>query len=276
MRYHARDMAVVRGHIARIPVVLSSATPSLETEVNARRGRYRHLALPERFGGQLLPAVEAIDLRHERAAARPLHLAGARRRGADRDRARRAGAVLPQSPRLCAADAVPRLRLPLLLPELRRLAGRSPLPQAARLPPLRLRHAASGGMPEMPGGEFVRRHRPRRRAPRRRSARVVSAGARAGALQRSRRHDRAAARGTRRRRRRAASISSSARSLSPKAIISRSSTSSASSMPISASTMAIRAPPSAPSSSCIRWSAAPGATPESAAAICRRTSPSIR
>ena len=66
VRYHARDMAVVRGHIARIPVVLSSATPSLETEVNARRGRYRRLVLPERFGGQLLPSVEAIDLRHER------------------------------------------------------------------------------------------------------------------------------------------------------------------------------------------------------------------
>ena len=66
VRYHARDMAVVRGHIARIPVVLASATPSLETEVNARRGRYARLALPERFGGQLMPAVEAIDLRHER------------------------------------------------------------------------------------------------------------------------------------------------------------------------------------------------------------------
>ena len=38
--YHARDMAVVRAHIAKIPVVLSSATPSVETEVNARRGRY--------------------------------------------------------------------------------------------------------------------------------------------------------------------------------------------------------------------------------------------
>src|ERR1700684_4586781 len=66
VRYHARDMAVVRGHIARIPVVLSSATPSLDTEVHARRGRYRRLALPERFGGQRLPSVEAIDLRHER------------------------------------------------------------------------------------------------------------------------------------------------------------------------------------------------------------------
>ncbi len=66
VHYHARDMAVVRGHIARIPVVLSSATPSLETEVNARRGRYRRLALPERFGGARMPVVEAIDLRRER------------------------------------------------------------------------------------------------------------------------------------------------------------------------------------------------------------------
>jgi len=65
VRYHARDMAVVRGHIARIPVVLASATPSLETEVNARRGRYTRLALPERFGGQRLPAIEAIDLRRD-------------------------------------------------------------------------------------------------------------------------------------------------------------------------------------------------------------------
>ncbi|MFZ3309636.1 MAG: DEAD/DEAH box helicase, partial [Xanthobacteraceae bacterium] len=40
VHYHARDMAVVRGHIAKIPVVLASATPSVETEVNARRGRY--------------------------------------------------------------------------------------------------------------------------------------------------------------------------------------------------------------------------------------------
>jgi primosomal protein N' (replication factor Y) (superfamily II helicase) len=66
VRYHARDMAVVRGHIARIPVILSSATPSLESEVNARRGRYQRLKLPERFGGQRMPAIEAIDLRRER------------------------------------------------------------------------------------------------------------------------------------------------------------------------------------------------------------------
>lgn len=63
--YHARDMAVVRGSIAKIPVVLASATPSVESEVNARRGRYRRIHLPERFGGAHLPTIEAIDMRRE-------------------------------------------------------------------------------------------------------------------------------------------------------------------------------------------------------------------
>jgi primosomal protein N' (replication factor Y) (superfamily II helicase) len=64
-RYHARDMAVVRARGADIPIVLVSATPSVETEVNARRGRYARLHLPERFGSPCLPAIEAIDLRAE-------------------------------------------------------------------------------------------------------------------------------------------------------------------------------------------------------------------
>lgn len=63
--YHARDMAVVRGRIARVPVILASATPSVETEVNARRGRYQRVSLPSRFGGQHQPHIEAIDLRRE-------------------------------------------------------------------------------------------------------------------------------------------------------------------------------------------------------------------
>src|SRR6201991_635950 len=65
VHYHARDMAVVRARIADIPIVLSSATPSVETVVNARRGRYRKLALAQRFGGQHEPAIEAIDLKRE-------------------------------------------------------------------------------------------------------------------------------------------------------------------------------------------------------------------
>ncbi len=65
VRYHARDMAVVRARSADVPIVLVSATPSVETEVNARRGRYTRVHLPERFGGQHLPGIEAIDLRTE-------------------------------------------------------------------------------------------------------------------------------------------------------------------------------------------------------------------
>jgi primosomal protein N' (replication factor Y) len=65
VRYHARDMAVVRANVAGIPVVLASATPSVETEVNARRGRYGRLKLPERFGGQHEPSIEAIDLKRD-------------------------------------------------------------------------------------------------------------------------------------------------------------------------------------------------------------------
>ena len=61
--YHARDMAVVRGSIAKIPVVLASATPSVESEVNARRGRYRRIHLRVRCGGAHLPQIEAIDMR---------------------------------------------------------------------------------------------------------------------------------------------------------------------------------------------------------------------
>jgi primosomal protein N' (replication factor Y) len=65
VHYHARDMAVVRAHIAKIPIVLASATPSVETEVNARKGRYQRVVLPSRFGGQHMPHIEAIDLRRE-------------------------------------------------------------------------------------------------------------------------------------------------------------------------------------------------------------------
>ncbi len=65
VHYHARDMAVVRAHIAKIPIVLASATPSVETEVNARKGRYQRILLQSRFGGQHMPHIEAIDLRRE-------------------------------------------------------------------------------------------------------------------------------------------------------------------------------------------------------------------
>jgi len=61
--YNARDMAVVRGHIGGFPVILASATPSIESRVNAQEGRYRRVALPARFADAALPDLEAIDMR---------------------------------------------------------------------------------------------------------------------------------------------------------------------------------------------------------------------
>ncbi len=63
VHYQARDMAVVRGNLGGFPVILASATPSIESHVNARTGRYRHVVLPARFSGAALPEITAIDLR---------------------------------------------------------------------------------------------------------------------------------------------------------------------------------------------------------------------
>jgi len=62
-RYHAREVAVVRARHAGAVTVLGSATPSLESWVNATAGKYRLVSLPERVGGGRLPAIEVIDLR---------------------------------------------------------------------------------------------------------------------------------------------------------------------------------------------------------------------
>ena len=64
--YHARDMAVVRAHIEKCPAVLASATPSLETYVNARNGRYRWLKLQYRHGAAVMPQIRLVDLRQAR------------------------------------------------------------------------------------------------------------------------------------------------------------------------------------------------------------------
>jgi primosomal protein N' (replication factor Y) len=63
--YNARDMAVVRGQISAIPVVLASATPSVESRVNADRGRYTRLELPERASGAPMPEIGIVDMRQD-------------------------------------------------------------------------------------------------------------------------------------------------------------------------------------------------------------------
>lgn len=67
--YNARDMAVVRAHLGEIPICLVSATPSLETAVNASSGKYGLLHLPQRHGGAVLPAMDLIDMRREKLPA---------------------------------------------------------------------------------------------------------------------------------------------------------------------------------------------------------------
>ena len=68
-RYHAREVAVVRGRQEGAVVVLGSATPSLESWRNAEAGKYRLLSLPERVGEARLPVVEVVDRRSSAAAA---------------------------------------------------------------------------------------------------------------------------------------------------------------------------------------------------------------
>jgi primosomal protein N' (replication factor Y) len=63
--YNARDMAVVRARFEQAAVVLASATPSIETRVNARDGRYGYLRLDSRAGQRLMPRLEPIDMRVE-------------------------------------------------------------------------------------------------------------------------------------------------------------------------------------------------------------------
>jgi primosomal protein N' (replication factor Y) len=61
-RYSARDLAVYRAHLERVPVLLGSATPSLETWQHALSGRYRRVALNARIGGAALPRVRLFDM----------------------------------------------------------------------------------------------------------------------------------------------------------------------------------------------------------------------
>ncbi len=61
--YNARDMAIVRAHLGKIPIVLVSATPSLETMANVWAGKYTHIHLPDRHAGAQLPDVHVIDMK---------------------------------------------------------------------------------------------------------------------------------------------------------------------------------------------------------------------
>ncbi|MRI32127.1 primosomal protein N' [Endozoicomonas sp. OPT23] len=65
LRYNARDLAIYRAKLANCPVILGSATPSLETLSNAQSGKYLHLKLRQRAGNAKPPAIELLDLRQQ-------------------------------------------------------------------------------------------------------------------------------------------------------------------------------------------------------------------
>jgi len=62
VQYHARDVAVMRGKFEDVPVILSSATPAIETRHMVEIGRYREVTLTHRFAGASMPQIRAIDL----------------------------------------------------------------------------------------------------------------------------------------------------------------------------------------------------------------------
>ena len=70
-RYSARDLAIYRGRLERVPVILGSATPSLESWQRAQDGRYLHVGLPARVGGGALPRVRVFDMNRLARSASP-------------------------------------------------------------------------------------------------------------------------------------------------------------------------------------------------------------
>jgi primosomal protein N' (replication factor Y) len=68
LRYSARDLAVMRAFRASVPLLLGSATPSLESLHNALQGRYQHLHLTRRAGGAQVPHMQLIDMRREESS----------------------------------------------------------------------------------------------------------------------------------------------------------------------------------------------------------------
>ena len=132
VHYQARDMAVVRGSLGKLPrrAVLRDAV-----DREPRQCPHRPLSPRACCRGATrapsCPTSTAIDLRQQSARAGQVAVAGAGR-GRHRDAcSQAAGAAVPQPPRLCAADAVPHLRPPHRLPAVHGLAGRAPLPRPA-------------------------------------------------------------------------------------------------------------------------------------------------
>ena len=151
-RYHARDAAVMRARLEGVPVILGSATPSVESETNARNGKYRALAMPGRIG-TAGPAAgrdrgpPGGAPRRRRPDPEP---ASARCAGSAPGKAR-AVATAIEPPGLRHLPPLPRVRCPGRLPELLGLPHRPRGGEAGALPLLRTRRGRAGEVPFLPG-----------------------------------------------------------------------------------------------------------------------------
>ncbi len=126
-RYHGRDVAVMRARLEACPVVLGSATPSVESYANAKSGKYRELLLPRRITAQGLPQVEIVDRRAVlRAGGEPILTPPLREALGAAPRAPRAEPGAAEPPRLRDEPAVPRVRPGGDVPELLGLAHAPP------------------------------------------------------------------------------------------------------------------------------------------------------
>ena len=152
--YHGRDMAVVRALLADVPIVLASATPSLESLVNAQSGKYRYIQLSERYSDSETARSRNHRPQETSAGKRNLAEPGSRRCGQGNPCQQQSGAAVSQSPRLCASDLVPQLRLPVRLSSMRRLVGGAPVSPSPAMSSLRIRDTATETMSALPGAGF--------------------------------------------------------------------------------------------------------------------------
>ncbi len=144
-RYSARDLAVVRAQQARVPIVLGSATPALETLHNVSTGRVReaHAAASSRAGG----ATSNRARRSARERCRRRHLDAGSSGDRTAPQGRRAGARLPESTRLRALASLYRMRLGRSVQGLRCAADSPSHGRSPSVPSLRSRRTASGALP---------------------------------------------------------------------------------------------------------------------------------
>ena len=151
-RYHARDVAVMRARLANVPIILGSATPSLESWHNAHKADgYTLLSLPNRVENRPLPKVQLVDLRHEPKTPGKHFAIGPTLEAGDQERPEggRPGDALPQPPRVQYARPLPELRPRRPVRPLRPGPDVPPAQGRPRLPLLRLGDGPVHEVPEL-------------------------------------------------------------------------------------------------------------------------------